>query len=231
MSWPRSYKVCLAAALLGVAACGPGEVAPAREGTQRVVLVGTRSAALSLADIVRVDLTITGAGIVTPITIELGRGTSNAWMGTVTGIPAGPARLFEASARDSGGSVLYQGQTVSDVSVGSNVQLVLLLQDPPPPPDSGAPQISSIEVTPGQVAPSGSVDVKVVASGAAGDTLSYSWASRCPGASSDGQFIDASTATTRWSAPGDPVTCVFSVRVAGSGGSSVTVYVTVQVSS
>jgi hypothetical protein len=232
MSWPGTYRFFFASALFELIACGPGEVAPARENTQRVVLVGTRSTALSLADIVRVDLTISGAGIASPITTELGRGTSNAWMGTVTGIPAGPARLFEAQATDSGGSVLYQGQTVSDVPTGSNLKLVLLLQDPPPPPDFGAPTISSIEVTPGQVAPSGSVDVKVVASSAPGDTLGYSWAAQCPGALGNGQFVDASSATTRWSAPGqEPVTCVFSVRVAGSSGSSVTVYVTVQVSS
>ena len=231
MFWSGSHRWCLAAALLGGAACGPGEVAPAHETTQRVVLVGARSAALSLGDIARVDLTISGSGIATPITTELGRGTSNAWMGTVSGIPAGPARLFEASALDSVGGVLYQGQTVSDVPAGSNLQLVLLLQDPPPPPDSGAPEISSLDVSPGQVAPSGSVDVQVVASSPTGDTLSYAWAAQCPGASSNGQFADASAATTRWSAPGEPVTCVFSVRVAGSGGSSVTVYVTVSVSS
>jgi len=200
--------------------------------TQTVLLQGTASAGLSISDIARVDLTVSGSGIASPITAELGRGTTNAWMGTVTGIPAGPARLFEAAARDSGGQVLYAGQTVSDVPAGSDVQLVLLLQDPPPPPDSGAPQISSVEVSPGQVAPSASVDVKVVASSGSGDSLSYAWESRCPGALDDGHFTDATAASTLWSAPSDqPVTCVFSVRVAGSGGSSVTVYVTVLVSS
>jgi hypothetical protein len=200
--------------------------------TQRVLLQGARPAGLSLAEIDRVDLTVSGVGIASPITAQLGRGTSNAWMGTVSGIPAGPARLFEASALDSGGEVLYQGQAVSDVPAGSKVQLILLLQDPPPPPDSAAPQISSVEVSPGQVAPSASVDVEVVASSPTGDTLSYAWEARCPGALGNGQFADPSAASTRWSAPGEqPVTCVFSVRVAGSGGSSVTLYVTVQVSS
>lgn len=233
MRWPGTQRMRLAAALLGVASgCGPGEVSPPSLHTQKVLLQGARPAGLSLADIARVDLTISGPGIVSPITSALGRGTSNAWIGTVTGIPAGPARLFEAAASDSAGAVVYQGQTVSDVPAGSNVQLVLLLQDPPPPPDSGAPQISSVEVSPGQVAPSASVDVRVVASSAPGDSLSYAWAAQCPGALGDGQFTDANAASTRWSAPGEqPVTCVFSVRVTGSGGSSVTVYVTVQVSS
>jgi len=222
----------LAATLLGVASACEGEVAPAPVHTQRVVVEGSRPAGLSLADIVRVDLSISGPGIASPISTQLGRGTSNAWMGTVAGIPAGPARLFEASALGSAGEVLYQGQAVSDVPAGSKVQLVLLLQDPPPPPDSAAPEISSIEVSPGLVAPSAPVDVRVVASSVTGDTLSYSWGAQCPGALDDGHFADATAASTRWSAPSDQsVTCVFSVRVAGASGSSVTVYVTVQVSS
>jgi hypothetical protein len=233
MRWPGAQTMLLTATLLGVASgCGPSGGTPPSSHVQTVLLRGATATGLSLAEIARVDLTISGPGISSPITTELGRGTTNAWIGTVTGIPAGPARLFEAEARDTGGQVLYEGRAVSDVPAGSDVQLVLLLQDPPPPPDSGAPQISSIEVSPGQVAPSASVDVRVVASSGAGDTLSYGWESRCPGALDDGRFTDPTAASTRWSAPSDqPVTCVFSVRVSGSGGSSVTVYVTVQVSS
>jgi hypothetical protein len=76
------------------------------------------------------------------------------------------------------------------------------------------------------------VDAPVVASFAPGDSLSDARAAECQFALGDGQFTDANVASTRRSAPGEqPVTCVFSVEVTGSGGSWVTVYVTVQVSS
>ncbi|HUM11258.1 MAG TPA: hypothetical protein VLT82_09955 [Myxococcaceae bacterium] len=215
------------------AACVPGEVEPVPGQTQRVVLDGSRLAALSTASIDRVDLTISGPGMAAPVSAELGRTTGSAWTASVTSIPAGPARIFEALAFDASGTLLYQGQTVSDVLAGSTLQLVVILQDPPPPPAPGVPLVSSVEVSPGLVAPSSPVDLRVVAAGSSpSDLLSFAWGATCQNSTEQGTFLDGGGASTRWIAPDvQPLNCTLSVRVGGQQGSSVTVYVGVQVSS
>ena len=215
-----------------VAACGPGEVAEAPPRTQQMVLDVSRLSGLSQSVIQRVELTVTGPGIATPIVTELGRNASNSWSASVPGIPAGPARSFRAVAYDSSGVVLYEGGAVSDVMAGSTLVLALVLQDPPEPPNVGVPQISSFEASQGRVVPSTPVDVRVLASGAPGESLSYSWSAECAGSNDPGTFADRSAASTRWTAPStQPLTCVLSARVASSGGSSVTVYLPIDVSS
>lgn len=177
------------------------------------------------------DLTISGPGIAQPITAQLGKGPGSSWTGAVTGIPAGPARLFEASAFDAAGTLVYQGQTVSDVTAGATLELVLVLQDPPPVTDVVVPQISSLQISSGQVAPSASVTLTVVASGATpADVLSFGWDSSCQGTSEKGSFGAPTASTTAWQAPAfQPTTCTLSLRVSSQQGSSVTVYFAVQV--
>jgi len=197
-----------------------------------VVLDVSRLAALSQSDIQRVELAITGSGIDVPIVTDLGRSGSNAWSAVLTGIPAGPARSFEASAYDSTGAVIYQGSAVSDVAAGSTLELVLVLQDPQPPPGASTPDVVSVQASQGQVAPSSAISVSVSATAAAGESLSFVWRSDCPGSSDPGTFFDGTAPSTSWTAPaGQPLTCVLSVTVTGSGGSSVTVDLPIQVSS
>lgn len=62
-------------------------------------------------------LTITGPGILEPITADLDFSDGYLTAGVV--VPAGPARLFHIDCLDEGGMVLYSGETVADVVDGS----------------------------------------------------------------------------------------------------------------
>jgi hypothetical protein len=207
-------------------------VAQPASRTQKLVLDVSRLSALSQADIQRVQLTVNGPGIGVAIVTDLGRSALNAWTAVVAGIPAGPARTFVASAYDAIGAVIYQGVAVSDVLSGSTLELVLLLQDPAPPPGASSPEVESLQASQGRVPPSSSIGLSVTATTAAGESLSFVWRSDCPGSSDPGTFSDGTAPSTSWTAPAaQPLTCVLSVTVAGSGGSSVTVYLPIQVSS
>ena len=233
MWWRRNQRLRLGLCLVALASgCDPGEVGQPVARNRTLILDISRLPGLSQSDIERVELTVTGAGIGIPIVSDLARTASNAWGAVVAGIPAGPARTFQASAFDSTGTILYQGTAVSDVVAGSTLELVLLLQDPPPPPAASTPVVGSVLASQGRVPPSSPVDLQVTATAAAGESLGFVWTSDCPGSTDPGTFSDGTAATTSWTAPAsEPLTCVLSVSVAGSGGSSVTVYLPIQVSS
>jgi len=233
MWWRRTQRLRLGLSLLGlVSGCDPGEVGHPASRNQTLILDVSRLPGLSQSDIQRAELTVTGPGIGVPIVTDLGRSASNAWGAVVSGIPAGPARSFQASAFDSTGTILYQGTAVSDVVAGSTLELVLLLQDPPPPPTASTPVVGSVLASQGRVPPSSPVDLQVTATAAAGESLGFVWTADCPGSTDQGNFSDGTAASTSWTAPAaQPLTCVLSVSVAGSGGSSVTVYLSIQVSS
>ena len=231
MRWRRNDTLRLASVCLGVGwACAPGQVEPvAGPRTQRIVLDGTRLAALSVTGIDRVNLTVSGPGM-PAVSTPLGRGVDGTWSVSVNGIPAGPARIFEALAFDASGTLAYAGQTVADILPGSAIQLFLLLQGSAVVVEPGVPRVSSFEVTPGQVAAASSVGLRVIADGPAGDRLSFAWDAACDGTTDHGSFVDSTAAVTRWIAPASqPVVCTISVRVGSTQGSSVTVYVPVQV--
>ena len=233
MGSPRIQRLRLGLCLTGLlCGCDPGEVAQPTSPTQKVVLDVSRVSALSQADIQRVQLMVNGPGIDVPIVTDLGRSGPNAWTAVVPGIPAGPARTFLASAYDSNGAVIYQGAAMSDVLSGSTLELVLVLQDPVPPPQASTPTVGSVEASQGRVPPSTPVDLRITATPAPGDSLTFSWTAQCPGTSDAGSFSSVSGSSTSWTAPAvQPVTCLLSVRVAGTAGSSVTVYLSIQVSS
>ena len=233
MGWRRTRQLRLGLCLVGLAlGCDPGQVGPTVSPTQRVVLDVSRLAAVSQSDLQRVELVVTGSGIDVPIVTDLGRSGSNAWSIVLAGIPAGPARTFNASAYDSTGAVIYQGSAVSDVAAGRTLELVLVLQDPALPPGDSTPDVVSVQASQGQVAPSSAIDVSVIATAGAGESLSFAWRSNCPGSSDLGTFSDATAPSTSWTAPASqPLSCVLSVTVTGSGGSSVTVDLPIQVSS
>ncbi|HVP62395.1 MAG TPA: hypothetical protein VMT11_17685 [Myxococcaceae bacterium] len=190
-----------------------------------------RLPAVSTSGIDRVELTISGAGISTPLVTTLGRASGNSWGAVVSGVPAGPQRTFQASAYDATGAILYQGQALVDVVAESSLQLTLVLQDPADVPSVNLPQIQSVEASQGRVPPSTAVTLRVSAAGGAGETLGVSWSSDCAGATDAGSFSDAAAANTQWTAPAQqPVTCAISVKVAGSGGSSISVELPIQVS-
>lgn len=62
-------------------------------------------------------LTVTGPGILEPITADMDFSDGYLSVGIV--VPAGPARLFHIDCLDEGGRVLYSGETLADVVGGS----------------------------------------------------------------------------------------------------------------
>ena len=181
MRWRRTQRLRLGLCLLGlVSGCGAGQVGEPVSRTQRVVLDVSRLPGLSQSDIQRVELTITGPGIGLPIVTDLDRSASNSWSAVVAGIPAGPARIFQAAAFDSTGTIVYQGTASSDVATGSTLELVLLLQDPPPPPAGSVPDVGSVEASQGRVPPSTPVDLRVTATPPAGESVGFTWGADCP---------------------------------------------------
>ena len=183
--------------------------------------VSLNVAALSAADVDRVEVTITGAGIDPAIVQELSRAGGDQWRGAIGGIPAGSDRTFEVVAYDAGGAPVYTGSATGVVVVeGDSVTVVIVLQDVETDPVGMAhpPDIHSVGLVPGVLSPGQVASVSVSATDAdAGDTLSYAWRA------TDGAFGDASLANTTWTAPALAGVYTLTITVTDSSGSARTV--------
>ncbi len=205
---------------LTLAACAP------EAGTVgSVQVLGSLPQSVSSADISEVRVTVTAADM-SPRTASLTL-TGSSWSGTLEGIPAGTLRTFSAEALDASGTRLYAGQA-TDVTILAGVTTVvsILLQQvtPPTPFENAAPSITSLTVTPGTVAPGGSVSLKASAQDVnAADTLAYAWTA------SAGSFSAASSLSTTWTAPAVPGPVTLTFTVTDPHGSSATVSFTLTV--
>ena len=175
---------------------------------------------LSAADVTGVRVEVRGPGIVSPITTELSRaGTGLAWQGSLA-IPAGTERVFEASAYDAGGTVLYRGSS-SPVSIasGSTVSVVLTLQQvtAPPPYQNEPPVLDSVVVSANTVLPGGSITLAVTAHDPNGDPLSFAWTA------TGGTFSSPASPSTAWTAPATEGVHRLQLEVTDAKGTSVAV--------
>ncbi|MBX7193264.1 MAG: putative Ig domain-containing protein [Sandaracinaceae bacterium] len=196
--------------------------------------VSLNVAALSAADVDRVEVTITGAGIDPPIVQELSRAGAQ-WRGAIGGIPAGTDRTFTVVAYDAGGTPIYEG-TATGVTVvaGDSVTVVIVLQDVDEGPVGmeSPPDIHSVTVVPGVLAPGEVASVSVSATDPdPGDTLTYFWhATEGPVPLPDGTFVDHMVAATTWTAPATDGVYTLTITVTDASGSARSVSVDVQVS-
>jgi hypothetical protein len=205
----------LALALLG-AACGPDPASPATTGAIGI------SAAVSSASVTAVEVSVTGAGIASPLRASLTR-SGGAWTGTIDAVPAGADRVVEALARDAGGSVLFRG-TATGVSVAAGVMtaVTLVLQEvtPPPPYENTAPVIDGVTVSTLSPIPGETISLGVTAHDVdPGAVLTYRWAA------SSGTFapVQANTAAVQWTAPSTgAATFTISVTVTDEKGLATT---------
>lgn len=184
-------------------------------------------AALSGADVDRVEVTIAGPGISPPIVQELSRAGSE-WRGAIGGIPAGSDRIATVVAYDASGTEIFRGDSAPFVVTGDDtVSVTVVLY-----PSGGAttttenpPTIDSVVIAPGVLSPSQTASVTVTASDPdPGDTLTYAWTA------TGGTFADATAAATTYTAPPTEGTVTLTITVTDSQGSARTVSIDVPVS-
>lgn len=172
---------------------------------------------LSAADVTGVRVEVRGPGI-SSLTTELAKAGS-AWQGTLA-IPAGTDRVFEASAYDAAGTVLYRGSS-SPVSIasGSTVSVVLTLQQVsvPPPYQNEPPVIDSVVVSSNTVLPGGTITLAVTAHDPNGDALSFAWTAN------GGTFSSPAAPSTSWTAPATEGVHRLQLEVTDSKGTSTAV--------
>jgi hypothetical protein len=198
MNW-RTVPLAVTVLALGVlTACNSGGNPPPPDQGASAEIKVMMPQELSADDVTRVRVEVQGPGIPTPIGMDLTRQGST-WQGTLTDIPAGLDRVFEAKAFDASATLLYQGQAgPMTIPSGSTVSVAILLQEvnPQPPFQNVAPVIDSVVVSANQVSPGGTITLTASAhDDNPGDTITYAWTATA------GTFSAPSSATTSWVAP------------------------------
>jgi len=217
LNWRTVQLAVTVLALGALAACNTGENPPPPELGASAEIKAMLPQELSADDVTQVRVQVSGPGIPTPIGMDLTRQGST-WQGTLTDIPAGLDRVFEAKAYDASATLLYQGQAGPlIISSGSTVSVAILLQqvDPDPPYQNVAPVIDSVVVSANQVAPNGTITLTATAhDDNPGDTITYAWTATA------GTFGAPSSAATSWVAPSTEGAQTLRLEVTDSKGTS-----------
>ena len=194
----------------------------------------TMAFALSVSDITRVVVTISGTDFAPPVTAELsihdGRAT-----GTIAQIPAGPDRRFLVEAY-RGAEVVCTGETTADVVAGAAIRVEVTLQCVPDAEDLGEavvegtfnfpPRIDRAAADASHVAPGATLRLSAEASDPnPGDALSFRWTATA------GSFSDATAASTAWTAPVTEGLQTVTLTVSDSHGASTSLDLEVHVGS
>jgi hypothetical protein len=185
----------LASACAGAAAgCSNGE--PQGGYGQAKIQVSLRASSAPTVSRMTVTVRPGDGPAFTEMVVELPK-SGDSWGGFVTGIPAGPGRLFDVAALAEGGQALFTGSGKADISPGGVIQLAIVLQQVPGNPfGNSIPVIDTVSASAAIVKPGDTVRLGVSAHDPdVGDSLSYRWAA------SSGTFDPANGAETRWTAP------------------------------
>jgi hypothetical protein len=164
--------------------------------------VRVRADALSLQDVDRVTIRVSGPAIQPDVVVTLPGDPESGWSGVVDSIPVGGNRTFVARAFDASDVLLYEG-TAEGVTIKPKqrafVLIVLQQKNAPPPFENAVPRFESLVVSSNTVAPGQKVQLSAVATDPnPGDVLSYSWTA------DGGTFANPSKPDTRWTAPDTP---------------------------
>jgi hypothetical protein len=205
-------------ALLALALALPScAVSPVAEPEAGEAAIGVTGQAVSTSDVARIAVTVTGAGIASPISYSLKK-TKGQWSGVIGQIPAGANRSFHADVYDATDAILYAGDATG-VTIGNKqtatVVLVLQQKAAPDPFHDTAPFIDSAAASSNAVAPADAVTLAVTAHDVdVGDSISYAWIA------SGGAFDDASSSHPVWTAPASEGTQTLTVSARDSKGAT-----------
>ncbi|RKH18967.1 hypothetical protein D7X74_08005 [Corallococcus sp. CA047B] len=217
----RSALSCLLMGLAVALAGCSGEKAPA--GSAQAVVTLPQS--LAAADVVRVALTVSGAGMA-PRT-ELMVRTGQHWGGTLNRIPEGSGLTFHGEAFDAAGARLHVGKAEGvSISTGQTTAVMMLARPLTPASffENASPVITSMVVSPGAVTPGGVVSLQATAEDPdPDDLLTFAWTAGA------GSFSAASKLSTNWTAPTVPGPVVLTLTVTDANGATAALDVTVTV--
>ena len=180
---------------------------PAQKGAARII-AQVRGAKLTSANVSRISIEVTEAGI-TPIDAALAGDGQGNWTGTVTNIPAGSA-TFTADAYDANNHVIFHGATTQLVTGGQIAQVAIILQNTvTPPPTEQVPYISALFASSTSTPRDHAIHLQAEVTYTGPDTLTEVW-------SGSGTFDSAGTLETNWLPPANdsasPYTLCFTVH-------------------
>lgn len=221
-----SGRVRAAALLVAAAVLGAGCAADVPAGGEGAVRLAVSGAAPGV-DVAAVIVTVgKGAGPDFPPMVEALGGAGAGWSAFLTGIPAGPARLFDVVAYDASGAARYRGSSSSDVEPGQVAEVAVLLTDAPAAPfQNSAPVIDALWASQTVAAPYGGVQLGVLAHDSdPADVIAVRWWATC------GTLDAAAAAAVTWTAPATPGGCDVGVTVSDTSAASVATFVHLDVS-
>jgi hypothetical protein len=191
----------------------------AAEQSSGAAEISASTKALRYSDIATVSATISGPEIFKPLLVPLGAREDNLWKASVTGIPAGPARVVSVLASDQAGVGLFFGEATNvTIKPGSTtaISIVLFEMSPAPAFANQAPLIDALTTSAAAVAPGGMANLGAQAHDPdAEDVLAYAWSTSC------GTLTGEDTATPIWTASDAVGLCQIGLTVSDNRGASV----------
>jgi hypothetical protein len=190
--------------------------------------VSATVSALSVDEVARIQITVSGPNIAPDIVSELTKdaGTGE-WSGVIENIPAGTDRTFLAEAFDAADVVIYSGAATGvTITDGQQVIVNIFMQQstPPDPFSNTVPLFESLVVSSAQVAPGHDVSLAVVVSDPdPGDVLTLSWTA------TGGAFNVANAPSVVWTSPSTEGLYELTVAATDSTGATSTLTVAIDV--
>ena len=146
MERSKRWMACTAAlAVLVVTGCDHRSVTEPEAGVGTVE-IHIPPPSRDIIDVSRIEITISGSGISSPIVTELDGSPASGWSGIISDIPAGLGRTFVGRAYDDVG-MLYEGSAYPVAIHPGTTSLVTLFMHELTPPDgffNSAPRITAM---------------------------------------------------------------------------------------
>lgn len=190
--------------------------------------ISISKSALRASSIARIQVSVSGPGIATPMQSALSQINSQ-WLGDIKRIPAGSDRRFVAVAYDENDNALFEGMAEGvELLAGKTAGVMITLQQkmPPNPFHNTVPTIDALTASMLTVAPSNPVSLNVAAHDDDSDnSLSYAWTA------SGGSFNRTNAPKVEWTAPQTAGPNRLTITVSDNHGATIVVTMTINVKS
>lgn len=197
---------------------------PSDHSREGIVHVQAKTQGLSVNEIDRVMLTISGPNISPAIEQDLLE--DGQWLNFIGQVPVGANRTFMVQAFNAQSIVIYKGH-VHHITVTENEQVVMVLLQQIKPPDSFSNTVPEITgVTFSTLTPQASQTISLQAFAQdpdISDTITYTWTAAA------GLFDNPSNRSTNWTAPSTTGTYTLTLTVRDNRSGQVTANFEVQV--